>query len=168
VKQYVAIGMPSRVCQRLVGHAAAVDEPVLQVRLAAIERGQPDPAGERDALDDSFDVYALLGESIATELRDALPLGILVAGCRQLEDGPLIMGQREGDLGMRQRQAPHPFFDMAELSALGTQETPPRRRVVKQVVHFDRGTRRMRRWYRLTDLARIRFDLPRSVGFDTP
>ncbi len=65
---------------------------------------------------------------------------------------------------MGQRQSPHPLLDMAEFRALGAQEAASGRRVVEQVVDLDRGTGRMRRRHRLTDLATIRLDLPRGIS----
>ncbi len=91
VEQHVPIGVADRMGQRLVGHAATVDKPVLQVRLAAIERRQPDPARQRDALGLALDVDTLLGKGIATKFRDTLPLGVRVASRSQFEDGPLIV-----------------------------------------------------------------------------
>ena len=84
-------------------------------------------------------------------------------GAGQLQHRAPVMTQRKGDVRPGQGQPPHPLFDVAELRSLGTQEATARRRVVKQVVHLDRGARRMRRGPRRADLATIHLDLPCAV-----
>ena len=70
--------------------------------------------------------------------------------------------------GLRQRQSTHPFLDMPVLGSLRSKKTATRRRVVEQIVHFDRRSLRMCGRRRRADVATIRFDLPGRIGFQGP
>ncbi len=99
VEKDVAVGVARSVRERLVRHAASVDEPVLQVRLAAVERGQSDPAGQCDAVSLAFEVDRLLGEGIPAQAGNTLAALILGACCRKVNDLAPVVGQGESDIG---------------------------------------------------------------------
>src|SRR5690606_33292452 len=69
--------------------------------------------------------------------REQLPVALVAP--RRLA----VVRNAQLDVRARQRQRAQPFLDVTELGALGAQELAPRRHVVEQVSHLDRGTARM-------------------------
>jgi hypothetical protein len=60
VEQHVAIGLTHRVGDQFVAHRAAIHKEVLQIRLAAIERRQSNPAPQMQAIALDLDRQRLL------------------------------------------------------------------------------------------------------------
>ena len=77
-----------------------------------------------------------------------------------------VVLQREGHLGMRQRNAPERLFAMPVLGAVGAQEFAPRGGVEIELLYRHRRSARQRRWLRDAYLAAVDLDAP-SVWLTT-
>ena len=85
------------------------------------------------------------------------------------------MRQGKSDIRARQCESTNPLVDMIKLCPLGAQELLSRRRIVKEVVHLDGRSDRVRCGNQLTYLAVVRLNLPgarrragRPVTFGLP
>ena len=163
VEKDIPIRVLRRVRQCPVADAAAVDEPVLLVRLAPVVGRQRNPALQREAFALVLDMDGLVGECVAAQPGKAGQLLFTAGGGGQLEYGATVVRQRKRNPGPRQCKAPQPFFDVPELGPLGSQEAAPCRRVVEQVVDFDRRAVRLSRRPGARNLAAVRLDLPAGI-----
>ena len=106
-RQHVLIGGAHRAVEQLVAYRPAVDEQILAGRRGAVEGGQPGPARQNHALARGVDRHRGGGE-VAPQHRGQ-PLGPcrlgLAARRGQPEQRPALVGQGEGDRGMRHGQA---------------------------------------------------------------
>ena len=74
--------------QRAITDTSAINEPVLHIGLAAIERGQAHPTGDGHALSFALNVDSVFGERISTNSGNSLPTFIL-GRCRLQLQYPL-------------------------------------------------------------------------------
>ena len=95
VEQDVAVGVLRGVRQGPVADAATIDEPELLVRLAAVIRGQRDPALQRDAIGLVFEMDRLLGKRVPAQFGEARQLLFAAGGGRQTQHRPPIVRQRK-------------------------------------------------------------------------
>jgi len=144
VIQHIGVGLPYRVRDQAIAHRAAVDVEILLVGAGARGRRQPDPAMQAQAGAAVFDRQALPGEAGTQRLANAhQPLAVR-------SDGPVmtqraaIVADTQFHIGAGQRQRAQPLFDMAQLGTFGFQKPAPRRHVVEQLAHLDRGAGRVR------------------------
>jgi hypothetical protein len=92
VEQHVAIGLAHRVGHQLVAHRAAIDEEVLQVRLAARRSAsRPSPTGAGRCA--RLDRQRLLQEARAADGHP--PRARIIVGLVQAEDGLAVVAQVE-------------------------------------------------------------------------
>ncbi len=149
--------------QGLVRDAASVDEPVLQIRLAAVVGWQPDPAGDCDIVAFAINEQRLGCKCVTAQAAYALQDFVGLVGGFQIQDSATIVSHGECDIGSGQCETTYPLVDMPELSALGAQELFSRRCVVKKIVDFDGRSGRMRRGRRFTDVPIVGLHGPRRV-----
>ena len=140
VEQHVAVGQLHRVGDVAVAHAAAVDVDVLLVGAGPGIRRLGDPAVQPQA--GAFVVHAqrLAGEILAQGFAQA-QVGHQVAGLVAAR-GLAVVRDAQFHVGPGQRQRAQPLLDVAQFGAFGAQELAPRRHVVEQLAHLDRGPRR--------------------------
>ncbi len=165
VEQHVAVGLAHRVGDQLVAHHAPVDVEILQVRLAAREGRQADPAPQAQAATFDLDGQRLLEEGRATDRGHAARAADVVPGLMQAEHGLAVVAQMECHIETGQRQALDHFLQVVELGFFRPQELAPRRRVEEQVTDFHRGADRVRgRLHPRRHVAPLGLHLPGLVG----
>ncbi|MNL13100.1 hypothetical protein D3C87_1339920 [compost metagenome] len=165
IEQHVAISLAHRVSHQFVAHGAAVDEEILQVRLAAVERRQTDPTPQMQAIALDFDRQRLLQETRAADCRHTPRAGRIVMGLVQAEDGLAVVAQVECHVETRQRQTPDHFLQVIEFGFFGLEKLASRRRVEKQVAHFNRSAHRVGRWLHTgRHVPPLSLDLPGLIG----
>ena len=147
-----------------VAHRPAVDEKILQVRLRARYRRQPQPARQPQTGLATVDPHAGRAEFPAAQLRQPPGTGFPVGRRLQAQYRALVVPEMEPDREPTQRQTPDPFLNMTELGALATQELAPGGNVEEQLAHLDSGAQRMRRRHRLAeDIATVATHAPTAV-----
>ena len=156
--QHVAIAEPHGVHEQPVAHRAAVDEPELQVatwrapptarRSSRDRRTGPARMLERDAR-----ARRTPAPTMRAEPRGARRRSPRSAGASNKVREPLRRRNATSSRDSARRSTqPH---DVALLGDFAAQELAPRRQVVEQVAHFDRGAGRMRRRRGLADAAAV-------------
>jgi len=144
VVQHIGVGLPYRVRDQAIAHGAAVDVEILLIGAGARGRRQTDPATQAQAGAAVFDRQALPGKAGTQRFADSRqPLAVGGDGAVMAQRAAVV-ADAQFHIGAGQRQRAQPFFDMAQLGALGFQESAPRRHVVEQLAHLDRGTGRVR------------------------
>ena len=159
MEQHVGIGLLDRMRDAAIAHRAAVDVQVLLVGAGAVVGRLRDPAVQVHARGLVVDAQRLFRELLAERLDQAL-VGedrvVVVVARRPIASRRLaVVRGAQFDIRPRQRQRTQPFLDVAQFGALGAQELAPRRHVVEQIAHFDRGALRMRLRRHLADAAAL-------------
>ena len=154
--QHVAIGGAQRAGELPVLHRAAVDEDILRIRLAAIERWQGGMARDAHPLPLAFQGEGG-GQKIAPQ--NGGDARLLIAR-RQIDGAALPGDEGKGHLRVRQRQTADDLGGGHVLGARRAQELQPRRRGVEQIAHPHHGARRSGRRAHILHLAAGGADFP--------
>ena len=144
VVQHIAVGLLDRVGNQPVPDHPAVDEEILQIRLAAGECGQAHPAPEPKIGQVSFNINCLFHKRRATDGgHPALLFGVAAAGLEIVND-LAVMAQAEAHVKARQCQPFDHLLEVIELGFFSAQELPPGRGIEEQVADFHGGALGMR------------------------
>lgn len=165
IEQHIAVRLAHRMGYQLVAHCTAVHKKVLQVRLAAGERRQTDPAPQPQAIAFDFNRQRLLQEPRAANSRHPASTRCVVMGFMQAEDGLAVVAQVEGHVETGQGQALDDFLQVIEFGFFGLEEFASRRGVKEQVAHFHRRPHRVGgRLDSRRHVAAFGFHLPGLIG----
>ncbi len=142
--QLFLIGLANSMVDQLIAHHAAVYVAVLQ--LADLTRASRigHPAAQRQIAMLPFYFQRMIHKGGAADSAQTPQLLAFLRGGAVLTHQLAVMGQGNGDIETRQRNTPHHLINMSELGLFGAHKLAARRRVVKEVEHFQRGARRMR------------------------
>jgi hypothetical protein len=139
-----------------IPHRPAVDEKVLQVRLRARYRRQPEPTRQTANRSRHGRPTRWPAEFPAAQLRQPPGAGFPIGRRLQSQYRALVVPQAEPDREPAQRQTADPFLNMTELGALAAQKLAAGRNVEEQIARLDGGAQRMRRRHRLAeDIAAV-------------
>ena len=133
--QHVLVGRAHAMPDQPVAHMAAVDVGVLQICPRPRRLGQPDPAADQQRPHLHLDRPARSDEIRPQHVAHTL----FGCGGAQLLDQLALVPDRESDVRMHQRVAPHGFEAVAQLGRVGLEELAPRRGGEEQLAHLDRG-----------------------------
>ena len=139
--EHVAIGLLDRMGYQLVANHSSIDEKILQIGLAAGERGQADPARQPKIRRLLIDLYRAADELFGQHPGQP-PLRRAGRQRELAAPGPLI--QRQAHIETGQADAADDPIDVALLRALRFQELPTSRGVEEQIADLDRGALRVR------------------------
>ena len=138
--QRIGVGAFHRGLQKPVAHGAAVDGEVLQVRLAAREARQRDPARERQPARLGLAEQGIGHELPATERGDARRT---LTG-RRAEQLAAVVVQRDRRLAAAERQTPQGLFDLPRLGGGALHELATGRSEMEEILHVHFGADRPR------------------------
>ena len=142
-RQHVGIGAAHRADQQAVLYRTAIDEQVLVIGYAPVERGQTRHASQPRRAAFQIDDDAILRQLARHQLRHA---------CRQFlarldgKGAASVMFQHEADVGPGHGQAAHHVQAGGIFAASAAQELAPRRNLAEQVFHADTGSGWQRGW----------------------
>ncbi len=145
VVEHIAVGLLDRVRHQFVANHPAVDEEILQVGLAAGERGQAQPTPQTHIAAVNLNKQGLLHKSGPAHRRHpTLSLGIGMSA-RQAVNHLAVVAQREAHIKTRQGQALDHFLQVIEFRFFRAQKLAPCRCVEEQITHLHRSAARVRR-----------------------
>ena len=118
-RKQVAVGLADGMRHRAVADVTTVEEHLLELGVAARERGRADPRVERRRALGCARMHELARNVVAVHLRDAQPT---VGLGRRFEQHLPTLLQAEGHVRERKREPPHQRLDVAELRGRRAQE----------------------------------------------
>ena len=144
VLQLILIGLTNSVIDQAIAHHAAVDVAILHFTQLARPGRIRHPTAYAQIAVLPVDVQRMLQKRRAADAAQTAFVLALFFRRPVLADRFAVVAEVDRHIETRQRNAPHHFIDMAEFGFFGAHELAARRRIVKQIQHFQRAPDRVR------------------------
>ena len=164
--QEIRIGPAQRSEEQAILHRPVIDEEVLHLRIAAVERRQAGISRKTESLALGIDRQRICGELLPHDAAEPPEPGIEQVALRgfQLKAGPRPVDEREGNIGSRHGEAGDRIKDLRRFCPVRPQEFEPRRCRIKKIAKLDPGPRRMGNGDRLADRTPFHGQSPSTIG----
>ena len=154
--QPVRTGDPNRVAHHGVAHRPRIHEEMLSGGGTSVEPRSADPPTQLEPAGPELDPQGILDESSPAEPGDTRVALPLVRPGPQAEHPSRVVGERDVQPRVAQREDLDHRFQVTVLGPFGAEKLPAGRSIEEQVPHFDRRSRRVRGRKGLAHLGRPR------------